>query len=209
MIRAVASAGTLPAFPMGRLCELMAQFEGIDQPGKWPGASSGITVGCGFDLGFHTEKEFREAWGRHLSEEELKRLATVIGITGERAESKAGMFRDITVTREQALEVLSRTTAPKWLGWARRTFPGMDRLPAGAQLALVSLVGNRGTDLSGQRRVEMRRIRDIVGSREVPDVKGLQIAGELRSMKRLWPGDRSPNPGLRNRREKEARLCEE
>lgn len=28
----------------------------------WPEFSSGITIGCGYDLGFHTDAQFRSDW---------------------------------------------------------------------------------------------------------------------------------------------------
>ena len=69
---------------------------------------------------------------------------------------------------------------------------------------LASLVYNRGTSMTDSvtnpgSREEMRQIRDaIIAGRfaQVPDL--------LRRMKRLWP---EPN-GLRDRREREAKLFE-
>jgi GH24 family phage-related lysozyme (muramidase) len=70
---------------------------------------------------------------------------------------------------------------------------------------LVSLVYNRGTsmtDTSGVpgSRKEMRDIRDAVAAGRITDVPAA-----LRAMKRLWP----EGNGLRDRREREAKLFEE
>jgi len=77
----------------------------------------------------------------------------------------------------------------------------MPRLCLGA---LVSLVYNRGTStdpagLPGARK-EMRDIRDAVAAGRFTD-----IPAALRAMKRLWP----EGNGLRDRREREAKLFEE
>jgi hypothetical protein len=43
-----------------RALRLILDFEGLNQPGKWPGASSGITLGYGYDLGHVTASRFAE-----------------------------------------------------------------------------------------------------------------------------------------------------
>ena len=88
---------------------------------------------------------------------------------------------------------------------ASQAFPGLEKLPADAQGALVSLVYNRGTsmvDKPGEdRRKEMRAIRDAVEEQDLQE-----IADQLRSMKRLWAG--KGLDGLLARREAEAELVE-
>ncbi len=81
------------------------------------------------------------------------------------------------------------------------TFPGIAELPPDAQGALVSLVFNRGTSMEGDRRAEMRAIRDAVPSSDLQE-----IADQLRSMKRLWIN--KGLDGLLRRREEEAKLIE-
>ena len=62
---------------------------------------------------------------------------------------------------------------------------------------MLSLVYNRGTDLTGDRRKEMKAIQPLVIAK---DYNG--IAAQFRFMKRLW------NNGLVGRREREAVLVE-
>lgn len=187
-----------------RAVEFILEFEGIDQPGKWPGSDSGITLGAGFDLGFHTAAQFAAAWDRHLSLGEIKRLQAVCGIKGAAAAKLASQFRDIRISKDAAHEVFTRVTLPRWREETWRAFPGMSALPEMAQGMLVSLVFNRGASMSGERRREMRLIRDEIArlaqdKRTVAAATKL-IAGYVKSMKRLWPTVR----GLRLRREVEA-----
>ena len=80
-------------------------------------------------------------------------------------------------------------------------FPGVDKLPADAQGALVSLIYNRGSKMEGDSRREMRAIRDAVPKGDLKE-----IANQIRSMKRLWEG--KGMGGLLKRRDAEADLVE-
>ncbi len=191
--------------------KLILEFEGMDQPSRWPGQQSGISLGHGYDLGYHTRDALMSDWGPHLSSEKLNLLATAIGVKGAAAAAIAGRFKSITVTVSQADAVFMVSTVPKITGWALTTFPGILALPADAQGALVSLVYNRGTDLSGDRRREMRDIRDTVGNAALGMAEKLShIAASLREMKRIWPSNdpQSGHPGIRRRREAEAMLVQ-
>jgi GH24 family phage-related lysozyme (muramidase) len=88
---------------------------------------------------------------------------------------------------------------PRFARLTRDTFAGVEKLPHDAQGALLSLVFNRGTSLTGARRTEMRAIRDelATGRASLPN-----IADALEAMQRLWPDAR----GLRDRRAREAAL---
>lgn len=185
---------------------LIRDEEGLDQPSRWPGEQSGITLGPGWDLGYHSRAELREAWGRHLPASDLAMLDTAVGVRGLSAKAIAPRFVRIKITREQADEVLTRCVVPVWIETTRRAFPGYESLPAQAAAALVSLVYNRGPGMGDRknpkdwdRRREMRAIRDAVLRRDLH-----AIAAELRSMRRLWPASK----GLRDRREREARMVE-
>lgn len=113
-------------------------------------------------------------------------------------------FRDITISAEAADEVFFRATVPKYYKKMISAFPNADKLPGNAQGALLSLVFNRGTSMKGERRDEMRQIRELLA--RDPPYDTAAIAGELRKMKRLWEG--RGLSGLITRREREARLAE-
>jgi len=180
---------------------LILEAEGLDQPAKWPGGGSGITLGIGYDLGFVTVQQFEQDWGPILSADQMERLKTVIGLTGGAAEMRAPQFSDIKVTRAQGEEVLKKRTLPLHSGRTEQAFPGVDQLPPDAQGALVSLVFNRGPGMDGDRRREMRAVRDAVARKDLRE-----IAGQIRAMKRLWEGQGLD--GLLRRRDAEADLVE-
>ena len=178
---------------------LILEFEGVDQPGEWPGESSGITIGAGYDLGYCSAEQFEEDWSPYLSKDEIERLKGVIGLSGDAARRRAGEFRDIRIKEADAQQVFKERTLPKYSEQTEQAFPGVDQLPPKVQGALVSLVFNRGSGMVGDRRREMRAIRDAVAQGDLQE-----IANQLREMKRLWPNTR----GLRRRRDAEADLVE-
>jgi len=180
---------------------LILEAEGLDQPAQWPGGGSGITLGIGYDLGFVTVQQFEQDWGPILSADQMERLKTVIGLTGGAAEMRAPQFSDIKVTRAQGEEVFKKRTLPLHSGRTEQAFPGVDQLPPDAQGALVSLVFNRGPGMDGDRRREMRAVRDAVARKDLRE-----IAGQIRAMKRLWEGQGLD--GLLRRRDAEADLVE-
>jgi hypothetical protein len=185
--------------------DLIVEFEGLDQPGLWPGESSGISLGVGYDLAFVTARQFENDWGPHLTPPQVARLKTAIGKSGLTAKAIAPRFSDIKVNRVAALEVFTRSTLPRFTKMALAAFPSMEKLPPNAQGALVSLVFNRGPDMAGERRREMAEIRRIIKAADLPatlDTVLDQIAGQIKSMKRLWPNTR----GLQRRRDAEAGL---
>lgn len=180
---------------------LILEAEGLDQPGKWPGGGSGITLGIGYDIGFVTPEQFETDWSPHLSAEQIGRLKTAIGLTGGSAKQRASQFADIKVTRPQAVDVFKNRTLPLHSKRTEQAFPGVDQLPADAQGALVSLVFNRGPAMEGDRRKEMRAIRDAVPRKDLQE-----IANQIRAMKRIWVGQGLD--GLLKRRDAEADLVE-
>ena len=180
---------------------LILEAEGLDQPGKWPGESSGITIGIGYDLGFATPDQFEEDWSPYLTSNEIDRLKTAIGVSGEAASQRASEFSDIKINRDDAVEVFKNRTLPRYIQQTENAFPGVDQLPANAQGVLVSLVFNRGADMEGDRRREMRAVRDAVARGDLQE-----IADQIRAMKRLWEG--KGMDGLLKRRDAEADLVE-
>lgn len=188
--------------------DLIVRSEGLNQPGEWAGASSGVTIGVGYDLGHVTPEQFRADWGDKLPPDQLSRLEKVIGLTGGDARAVVDQFDDITIGLADAKEVFHNSTLPTYLERTQDAFPGMENLSPDAQGVLTSLVINRGESMKNvDSRSEMRNIRDLV-SNYVPgtDPAATQnaIAQEIRSMKRLWEGEGMN--GLLVRRDAEADL---
>jgi hypothetical protein len=181
--------------------DLILEAEGLDQPGKWPGEASGITLGIGYDIGFVTPDQFEEDWGPYLTTDQINRLKTAIGVSGEAAHAMASGFSDIRVKWDDAVEVFKNRTLPLYSKRTEKAFPGVEDLPANTQGALVSLIFNRGAGMDGDRRREMRAVRDAVAAGDLQE-----IANQIRSMKRLWVG--KGMDGLLKRRDAEADLVE-
>jgi hypothetical protein len=180
----------------------------------WPGGRSGITIGCGYDLGY--EKLFATDWQSRLPLETFARLARCIGKIGSVARQSLSGVRDIEISWEAALEVFNDRTLPQEIRNTLKAFPGSaDKLTANAFGALVSLIFNRGLAIDGSdRRREMLEIRKTIIAAQNscptrPDSNlHATIASLLRSMKRLWHNDPESDGDLVDRREAEARLVE-
>jgi len=181
--------------------DLILSFEGMGQPKQWPGGESGVTIGFGYDLGYVTAAQFQEDWGDQLPADVMTKLKTAIGLKGIPAKNKAAQLKDVKIDRNPSLVVFTERTVPEYEAQTRAAFPGFDALPTDAQGALVSLVFNRGASMKGDRRTEMRAIRDAVPSGDLQE-----IADQLRKMKRLWVGQGLD--GLLRRRDAEADMVE-
>jgi len=173
------------------------RYEKEFQRPVWPGASSGVTIGIGYDLGEAGKVEITEDWQAYLFEPELAALLAVQGVCGAPAKQLAQGVSHVVIPLEAAEEVFYLRTLPTYAALTRSTFPGVDKLPADAQGMLLSLVYNRGADLKGPRRREMAEIAALLRK---PNPKLDDIAGQFEAMKRLWPDHR----GLRDRRQREA-----
>jgi len=161
----------------------------------WPGGKSGITIGLGYDLRFHSLEEFRRDWEPHLALGDLNRLTAFIGKPGSRA--AVHVVADIVIPFRTAWAVFCGVSLPKCVMQTRRAFPDFETLPPLCRGALVSLVYNRGAALDGDDRREMRAIRDSLAAGKLTEVPA-----QYESMTRLWP----KAAGLRARRMAEAEL---
>lgn len=172
----------------------------LDTP-KWPGGESGITIGIGYDLGFATSVKLKNDW-HMLSDSKLKSLSTVVGKKG--ADAKKALTKSITnivISIKDAKDVFYTVSLSEYAKKLRNIYPGVEKLPAGAQSALLSLIYNRGDSLKGDSRKEMANIVQLVKDKNLS-----QIATEIRSMKRLWKD--SGLTGLLKRRDQEAEMIE-
>lgn len=192
--------------------DLILESEGVDQPGRWPGGGSGITLGYGCDIG--ADPKSLDFWNGILTDNQIERLAEAKGKTGRAAAQIQTRFSDIKVTKSQSLDVFMRQSLPREIAMTAKAFPGSDKLPGEAFGALVSLVYNRGTQIDDSpRRKEMLAIRQAIknskadpGESEKDRVNALLkfIAAQFRGMKRLWQG--KGLDGLLRRRDAESQL---
>jgi len=174
----------------------------------WPGEQSGVTIGVGYDLGYVNKTEFSEDW-KDLPKEIFDRLYKVVGIKGIAAKNLVRGLKDITIPWDISLKVFNNKTVTKFYNLTKETFPNFDNLPEDAKGGLVSLVFNRGNSLEGDRRREMKLIRDGMKLVSTYDQKALTfIANQIRNMKRIWIGG-SIEKGMSRRRDAEAKLIED
>lgn len=165
----------------------------------WPKGYSGITIGIGYDLGYHPKTRIKRDWKGKISDTEMEELADVGGLKGEAANAVLSTVSHIKIPIEDAKEVFYTSTLPTYARLARKAYPGVEELPADAQAMLLSLVFNRGAKMSGNKRREMKAIQPLVVDKNLNG-----IAEQIRLMKRLW--NKSELPGLHTRRDKEAHL---
>jgi GH24 family phage-related lysozyme (muramidase) len=168
----------------------------------WPGGASGFTLGIGVDCAYYSPTELEKLF-YFLPKEQLEIVKGASGKTSQAGKEYTKLHKDsgIVISWDQALEMFNNLTWTKFAKLAEKAFPELDKLCDDAYGAIVSLVFNRGSSMSGDSRLEMRNIRALVLKK---DYNG--IAKELRKMKRIWQG--KGLDGLLSRREAEAKLVE-
>ncbi len=169
---------------------------------EWPGASSGVTVGIGYDLGQTDREKIREDWRGRVSESMLSSMLSASGVTGRSARSLAAELKaGIDVPWDVAVAVHRECVLPRWEAIVEKALPNTEKLSPDCFGALVSLTFNRGAsfDKEGDRYREMRAIKAHMAAGAFD-----KIPAEIRSMKRIWQGQGVD--GLLRRRDAEANM---
>ena len=187
----------------------LAYYNTVTRWPHFPGLSSGVTIGVGYDLRFNSEENFRDLWGGYLVPEILDELSKDIGKPGSKKRIKDLRKLGIEIPFKSAWPVFIKKTLPRFFSDTESIYPSLVRLPNLCRSVLVSLVFNRGNSLQGPRRSEMRAIRDILIKADDPSLHKLKrklilsdIEDEFISMQRLW----EPGSGVYKRRQAEANL---
>jgi GH24 family phage-related lysozyme (muramidase) len=160
----------------------------------WPGESSGITIGIGYDLRFCTRSQFEADW-TGVPKGSIDRLAPAFQAAG--TAQLCTSLADLDFPLDLAMKVFTNRTLPSYLAQTRSIYPQVDALSRARRTALVSLIYNRGTDLNGDRRREMKTIQSLLAAGDLDSV-----STQFEAMDRLWP----PTSGLVKRRHDEAKL---
>ncbi len=179
----------------------------------WPAFASGITIGCGYDLGYHKLPDFQAQWGSRLPRSDFDRLARAIGFrTTEpdraqkvlQARALVQSLSDIVVPWDMAIEQFGNAKFPDVIRQFYQALDNIDRLHPHCRGALLSLTFNRGNGFAaaGDRYAEMRSIGSLMSDGTMASMR--QIPDLLRGMKRIWGATSS----LAERREGEAKLFE-
>ena len=168
----------------------------------WPQGASGVTIGCGYDLGYETAAQIETDWDDYVRTDMLATMQECAGIHGSPARALAREVRSkILIPWDVAIKVFRNRDVPKWEKIVQTALSNTEKLSGDSFGALVSLAFNRGASfgLTGARYEEMRQIKAYMESENFA-----AITHEFRSMKRLWPN----SSDLRNRRDHEAALFE-
>jgi peptidoglycan hydrolase-like protein with peptidoglycan-binding domain len=163
----------------------------------WPTENSGITIGIGYDLRFADEAKLRADWGTLVPANVLDRLVPTLGLRG--SPERLARVADVSIPLPAAISVFLSRMLPEHIQHTRVTYPALSILRAARRTALISLVLNRGGDLDGERRREMKRIRELLDAGD-NDL----VAEQLELMTRLW--DPVKERGVIERRRREATL---
>lgn len=168
----------------------------------WPGEASGPTIAIGIDCAYYTQDELADIFS-FLDDKQIKLIQKSSGKTGLKGKEYTKILKSaqIKVSWNDAISIFNNLTWNKFSKLAEKTFPGLENLCDDAYGAIVSLVFNRGTSLTGERRLEMRNIKNLVPKKKYKD-----IANEFRKMKRIWAGKNVD--GLLRRRDDEASLVD-
>lgn len=186
--------------------DLILEFECGGKPGysprpEWPGGESGITIGIGYDIGYADREQFCDDWEDRVRDADLVTLGAMCGVTGSRAGVSARGLGYMHIPWESAVWVFDMRSMPLTIAQTERAFPGAAALPPESFGALVSLVYNRGGGMVGDRRSEMRTIRDYLRK---PSDTWRGVVAEIADMTRLWGHPTASN--LSGRRLREAAL---
>ncbi|MDQ0512157.1 hypothetical protein [Ancylobacter amanitiformis] len=183
----------------------------------WPKASSGVTIGFGYDLGYVGPDEYRKDWSgliAILSAPQRAALEACIGHHSGRDSAATmtalvGSVRDIVVSWELSEAVFRARTLPKYALQTANALPNTDRLNGDCFGTLVSLTFNRGASY-GKAFNPATDPKDRY--REMRAIKAAMVAGahadiprQIKAMIRIWAGT-AVEEGMRRRRTDEAAL---
>lgn len=180
--------------------DLITEFEGWAGRPELPDLRySGVSWGFGYDGHQNSVANILNDWAA-LDPPEPSRLAATQPFYGRGAIQANRDVHDILIPHSVGDRVFVEVDMARVYDQCRRAMPGFDRLRPNAQSAIASLIFNRGPQMSGPNRLEMRAIRDAV-----PDRDYEEIASQFRKMVRVWEGTQIEF-GMRRRRIAESQL---
>ncbi len=155
-----------------------------------PPSPSGVTIGCGYDLGYNTRAQIAADWSAHLTPGQLQRLQSCAGLTGAAAKAALPRVRDIIIPWPAAMAVYDARSTPRFAALTESAYPGIAKTHPHIQGIMLSTTFNRGTSFTGDRRRELRWTRDDIAAGRTEKLPEYQL-----QMRRLWPAI----PGLQKR----------
>ena len=80
----------------------------------YPGGSSGVTVGIGYDLGYNTQATIKSDWQNQISDKDLTRLLEAAGKKGKDAKDLIPGLIQVKVPLAAAKQVFYKSTLPRY-----------------------------------------------------------------------------------------------
>lgn len=174
-----AAVALVVGWEVGSPAQYARQYQGV----ICPGGASGPTIGIGYDLGTQSPAQIRASWGWHP---DVDALVTASGQVGpQRCKAWAAQRNGIRVAYSDAIRIFEQQDWPTYVRASSRAYRnGWAGLSTYHQGGLTSNGYNRGFGFAGDRRKEMRAIRDDC----VPGNSARCTAGQLRASCRIWEG---------------------
>lgn len=171
---------------------------------EWPGGASGITVACGYDLGYASPAKINADWSSRVSPAMLAAMVRCSGVKGLEAKALLPAVRNlIDIPWADAEKVFQERDIPQWTAAVQRALPNCDKISSlclGVHVATAYNRGVGGYSSNAPRFTEMHRIRDYMASTDFKP-----IGNEFLSMRRLWPTMK----GLQDRYTEASKLWDE
>jgi hypothetical protein len=89
-----------------KAADFLIKVEDVPQHPYWPQGTSGVTLGVGWDAGYHSRAELREMWAA-LGPDVLARLEEAAGKKGRAAQTLIPKLRVIEIPRSVSIQVLT------------------------------------------------------------------------------------------------------
>jgi hypothetical protein len=171
----------------------------------WPGGLSGVTIGIGYDLGYHSHVEIEVDWEKVLVPSMIAELKRCSGVRGLNAQRLVHEGVPVTVELKDAEAVFRTKTLPVYAVMTEDALDYCEQLAPDAFGVLVSISYNRGpmgwnATPDDDRFQEMGEIGDAMAAKAFDE-----IPGYIRKMKRHW----AEGSAVWKRRLAEAQLFEE
>ncbi len=153
---------------------------------EWPGLSSGVTVGIGYDLGQSPRQKIADDWKNSVSPDMILMMMSCAGIVGPAGKQKCSeVWNGIIIPWNSAITVFANRDIPQWTAAVINAVPGSDKLNGDLLGVLVDIAYNRGIggfNSTNDRFREMKSIRVLVSTGNLN-----LVPLEIQRMKRLWP----------------------
>lgn len=183
----------------------------------WPKASSGITIGFGYDLGYVGLDEYRRDWGAliaKLTSQQRQALDACVGHhsgkdSAQTMQALLASVTDIVASWSDSEVVFKAKTLPKFALMTEKALPNCKSLNGDCFGVLVSLTFNRGASYGmahnpakdpRDRYREMRAIKAAMVAKNFAD-----IPRQIKAMVRIWAGT-DIETGMKRRRSDETDL---